>query len=595
VTLGEERGVLEHFADEGRERVSGFLSLLQALVLGPEREDVARQAVSSGFRLCRTIREGCSSLGLAHLTAPTEALEVLLERIRFGGALFTPQCLALATECCTFLDQGLLLVVQEHSDQRLAASADALSAAILEAAHADDASGVSGEVADVATSRHGELFLQDCEQALATIEQECVLWDFIAVDHRRVADLCRLLHSLQQKCARQGWEGFARLCMALEATLHRYLHGEFFQTEYPERVFLRAVDAMRAAQAGASLDKKPGVAGLEHHLAAVQGLIRQPIGELLIEAGLVDARTVDQALAAQRSLLVAEPRRLGEMLVAMGEVTEQQVLHILQTQQGERLSGAPADAVLADGLPVAPASRSLLPAPSQKISVDGRKLARLIAVVKRMTAVPSPAALQPLIAEAHTLALACNREAVASFLRSLQRFVHELADRHQKRVHFSVHGEEALVCHGLDMAVLAEMLIPLFRNGVVHGLEPVAERMRLGKRKSGRLSLTALQQGEEIWVSVEDDGRGFDLTTCAAPNVAPDGPAISAQPRDSLEITPGLLSNPPAGTGEAQAAESGDAGLTVVQARLQSMRGTMEMWSRPGCGARITLRVPRED
>lgn len=111
-----------------------------------------------------------------------------------------------------------------------------------------------------------------------------MLWDFIAVDHRRVGNLCRLLHSLRQNFASCHLDVFARLCMALESTLNRYVQGEFFQTEYPERVFLRGIDAMREALSGLALGKNFVVADFKHHLAAVQGLIRQPIGELLIEA-----------------------------------------------------------------------------------------------------------------------------------------------------------------------------------------------------------------------------------------------------------------------------------------------------------------------
>ena len=65
-----------------------------------------------------------------------------------------------------------------------------------------------------------------------------------------------------------GCAGFERLCMALESTLNRYMQGEFFQTEYPERTFLRCIDAMRDGLARFTLTESLGINELEEHLLA---------------------------------------------------------------------------------------------------------------------------------------------------------------------------------------------------------------------------------------------------------------------------------------------------------------------------------------
>ena len=53
---------------------------------------------------------------------------------------------------------------------------------------------------------------------------------------------------------------------------------------------------------------------------------------------------MDEALAMQRSAQREKPRRLGEVLVAMGKVTEEQVQQILEEQQGKGGRVNPADA-----------------------------------------------------------------------------------------------------------------------------------------------------------------------------------------------------------------------------------------------------------
>jgi len=596
VALGKEQGMLESFVDESRKRVRRVLPLVQALVLQPDQAGLLPQAISSGFHLFQSIKRDGAFFGLVHLTAPAEAMECLLNRVRAGVMSLTPQRLALLAESCTFLDQGLVLVLREKNDQRLAASAAALSAAIFESADASEDHGNDGLIEIGTMLEDNEFFLQECEhfeRLLATVEQEFVLWDFIAVDHRRVGNLCRLLHSLRQNFASCHLDVFARLCMALESTLNRYVQGEFFQTEYPERVFLRGIDAMREALSGLALGKNFVVADFKHHLAAVQGLIRQPIGELLIEAGLVDARTVDEALTTQQSLQGKQALRLGEVLVAMGEVTEEQVLDMLQEQQGKRARAQEAEAAFAAARPNAQASLSFSQAAPQEVGMDGRKFARMIAVIKQVRAMSLPEALQPLIAEAHSLALACNREAFSSYLLHFQRLVQELARRHQKKVHFSVHGEDVLL-EEVDMSIFADLLAPVLRNSVVHGLESAEDRVRLGKPASGRLTLTALRQGKEIWVCVEDDGQGFDRAQLAALSVA--GGLIAANKVDQCslsELLQTLWGNQNLAAETCRGDGFGCTGLGAVQAQLQSMQGRLELWSGPGKGARVTLRVPR--
>jgi two-component system chemotaxis sensor kinase CheA len=145
-----------------------------------------------------------------------------------------------------------------------------------------------------------------------------------------------------------------------------------------------------------------------------------------------------------------------------------------------------------------------------------------------------------------------------------------------------------------NVTVVADSLLHLLRNGVEHGLESVEERVRLGKRKSGRLTLLALQQGEEIWVSVEDDGQGLDLEILAESGIERHG-------TPAKNVVPLTGSDPVPATGRAHAGAAADGqsgcdrrtGLSSVNKYLRELRGKIAVSSRPGKGTRVTLRVPR--
>lgn len=590
----EDYSILEDFVQEslaGLKRVTPFV---QALVEQPDREDILPKVIERCFHLFHSIKGTGGFLQLDQLVRPAEAMEYLLDRIRSGVQAVTPRLVALLAESCQFMAKGLPLVLAEKSDQRLAPSAEALTGAIFQAIQVGG-EGFEGHGASVLEPRGmHDAFLMETENLLATAEQEFVLWDFISMDHQRMEDLCRLLHRLKQNFALFEMRDPERLCLALESTLTRYLQGEFFQTEYPERVFLRSIDAIRIALTSIAHLEESTVTGLDHHLAALQGLIRQPIGTLLIEAGLVDSQAIESALEMQKRSQDSAPRRLGEVLVDMGKVTPDQIQHVLQAQHSNRARAAEAEAGLGS---VGPALAKSSPASVvySEVSIDGRKIARIVELVNQLSAVYQPQGnASGLFAELLALAQSCNQEALAAFFSGLKRMVHDLAVQYNKRVYFVVEGIDTLLDQR-DIFQLADSLHHLLRNGVEYGLETVEERMQAGKRKSGKLTLTALLHGAEVWVSIEDDGRGFDLQTIATLAVAHG--LVAREEVSHLthrELSQLFFRAQAAPHGEIQAGSSPGSGLAAVRDRVQQLQGRVEMLTRPGKGTRITLKVPRQ-
>lgn len=585
--------ILADFVDETLEGVRRATPFVRALVEQPDREDILPRVSECCFHLFHSIKGTAAFLQLEQLVRPAEAMEYLLDRIRSGVQNFTPRLVSLLAESCQFMEKGLPLVMAEKSDERLEPAAKALTAALVQAMQAGGGAawGPRGasEPAEMPPS-----FFQESEALLATVEQEFVLWDFIAMDQQRIAGLCRLLHRLQQNFTLFALRDLDRLCLALGATLRRYLHGEFFQTEYPERVFLHSVDALRSALTGCTGLGDGTVIGLESHLAALQGLVRQPIGRLLVEAGLVGPQVVVDALELQKSTQGGAPRRLGEVLVDMGEVTPDQIEQVLQMQHGNRRRMIEAEAALSSASPprVQP---PLIDAVYDEIAIDGRKFARMVALVNQLAAVYQPQgdAAAPFM-ELIELTRSCNREVLAGFCARLKRMVHDLAMHARKRVYFVIEGIDTILDQR-DIILLADPLFELLENSVRHGLETVEERVLAGKSKSGKLTLTALEHGAELWVSIEDDGVGVGREKFAALAVAQG--LVAAEGVDRLtprELAQLFFRSPPSPVpGQADGGGQG-AGLAAVRDRVLQLQGRVEMLSRPDRGTRITLKIPRQ-
>jgi two-component system chemotaxis sensor kinase CheA len=218
----------------------------------------------------------------------------------------------------------------------------------------------------------------------------------------------------------------------------------------------------------------------------------------------------------------------------------------------------------------------------------------MITLINQLTTEYKPVeGAAPLLAELQVLAQSCDQQVRSAFSAQLKRMVHDWAVQSNKRVYFVIEGLEDLLDQR-EISLLAEPLLQLLRNGVEHGLETVEERVRAGKRKSGRLTLLVMRQGNEIWVSVEDDGRGIDMGEISA--LAVKHRLVTAEEVNRFsgrELTQ-LLFQPRTGTaGDAQGAPERSAGLPSVRNSLQHIQGKIEILSRLHKGTRVTLRVPR--
>jgi chemotaxis protein histidine kinase CheA len=121
--------------------------------------------------------------------------------------------------------------------------------------------------------------------------------------------------------------------------------------------------------------------------------------------------------------------------------------------------------------------------------------------------------------EIETIALRLASRPFGECVASLLEQASSWAEKDNKRVRLEVDGRDAPVPPALA-DVLGGVLAHLVRNAIAHGIEPVSERVSLGKPAVGSIELscrTAPQRGAVL--IVDDDGRGIehnDFLTLAA-------------------------------------------------------------------------------
>src|SRR5207237_2651103 len=90
------------------------------------------------------------------------------------------------------------------------------------------------------------------------------------------------------------------------------------------------------------------------------------------------------------------------------------------------------------------------------------------------------------------------------------RIVRQTAKELDKKANLEFKGTRV----ELDRSVLEKITAPfehLLRNAIAHGLESPEARVRAGKAEIGEIAIDAGQRGNEVVLTVTDDGAGLDF------------------------------------------------------------------------------------
>lgn len=176
--------------------------------------------------------------------------------------------------------------------------------------------------------------------------------------------------------------------------------------------------------------------------------------------------------------------------------------------------------------------------------------------------------------------------------RVLARFpslARDLAREQGKRVRVQLEGEET----GLDKSTvdqLGEPLLHLVRNAVDHGIETPAERAAAGKPEEARIRIAAERRGDQVRLTVEDDGRGLDVGRIVE-SARAQGLLHGAEDPSEEALMDMIFRQGFSTRRSADTVSGRGIGLDVVRRRVTALRGSLEVERLPS-GTRFRLSLP---
>ena len=586
------------------------------------------ETMNAIFRLFHSMKGSAGFLELNNISGVAHAAENLLDRIRAGKIKMRNDHVDLLCQSCDFAKEALDHLENQGDDTGMVDQAEdmkqLLEAAVevagkaaeggpqkdvtaavgtdtgepeAEAVAAKNSKKDLDNLANLITPDMINNFVQESDELLQQIEQGLLNWSEAPENLEPVSDIFRNVHSFKGNCGFFGFEDPEKLTHHMETLLDMVKDGVQLTAENPGEYLLDYLDVIKTALSDISQGGKGKIENLEQHTQAIKSMAVPRFGEIMVEKGLVEKDIIDEVLAKKN-------RPVGDYLVEMGKVTQDQVEEAL-TEQAQKKYGS-SQTLKTPVKTKAPTSQ----AKRQDIRVDLGKLDDLINLIGEMVIAENMLVNNPdlqdlelenfnkaaqqmgkLIRELQEMAMTIRMIPVSGLFKRMIRLVHDLSVKSGKKVDLQLLGEETEVDKTV-IETITDPLVHLLRNSLDHGLETPEERAKTGKPEKGTVKLSARHEEGEVWIIVEDDGRGLNkekiLEKARSKGlIQGDGSDMPDKAIFNLIFHAGFS------TADKITDVSGrGVGMDVVKQNLEKIKGKIEVKSKAGEGTQLKLRIP---
>lgn len=186
-------------------------------------------------------------------------------------------------------------------------------------------------------------------------------------------------------------------------------------------------------------------------------------------------------------------------------------------------------------------------------------------------------------------ALSIRLVSLHEMLGRFKRLIRDLSKQLGKNIDFVIVGEDT----ELDKSIIdtiGEPIMHLIRNNIDHGIETPEARIEIGKPATGIIRFEAVKTGNNVFITISDDGKGID--TSYIYNKAVEKGFIHAGTQLSQKEILNLIFLPGFSTAQNLSDVSGrGVGMDIVQKKIKEIRGEISIASEIGKGTSFTIKL----
>ncbi len=439
--------------------------------------------------------------------------------------------------------------------------------------------------------------IENAEAALLSLESD-------PEDLEAVNVVFRAFHTMKGVSMWLGLTRLAEFAHHAESLLSRVREREIRCTGGYADLSLRSVDMLKSL--------------IQSVQNAIEGQpMTRPDGydELL---GILTNPEASGVTSETNEAMLATPR-LGDIMVAEGKVTREQMEEVAAHQGDEPIGMAMLRTDAASLVDVAGALRTQArmagtvagtePASESSVRVRTDRLDSLIDMVGELVIAHSMVAQDDIVLhgghyellrkiahsgkivrELQTLSMSMRMVPLKATFQKMTRLVRDLAQKGGKIITLETDGDDTEIDRNM-VDVISDPLMHMVRNSCDHGVETPEVREQQGKPRGGIVRLSAYHSGGSVVIELEDDGKGLDRARITAKAVERGLIEQDKELSDSEVFS--LIFEPGFSTAEKITDISGrGVGMDVVKRKIEAIRGRVDTTSVAGKGSTFTIRLP---
>jgi two-component system chemotaxis sensor kinase CheA len=410
-------------------------------------------------------------------------------------------------------------------------------------------------------------FLVESHENLSRLDQELVKLEARPKDAALLASIFRTIHTIKGTCGFFAFSTLERITHEAESLLSQLRDGKRLLTPSLISLILETVDATRKVLASIEASGEEGPERFEELAERLRQAAQSPAGAE-IKLGS------DLALAA----LMESQDKNGSCDIPEGQKTE---------TTGTK-SSAVADANIRVGVGLLDKLMDLVGelvlTRNQILQFNTeREDAALNATSQRLNLITT---------ELQEGVMKTRMQPIGMVWNKLPRVVRDMAVALGKQIRLEMDGADTELDRTIIEAI-KDPLVHLVRNSCDHGIEPPDARTRAGKPPEGRLTLRAYHEGGQVNIEIGDDGAGIDVARVKQKAVEKG----LLRPEQVEKLTDrevlNLIFQPGFSTAQAVTNVSGrGVGMDVVKSNIEKIGGVVDVFSRPGEGTTVKLKIP---
>ncbi|MCD6318149.1 chemotaxis protein CheA [Candidatus Aerophobetes bacterium] len=548
----DDPAILGEFINESNEH----LETLEPKLLRLEKEPDNLDLLNNIFRSFHTIKGASSFLGLTQIINLSHKLENVLDSLRRGKLKATPEIIDLlfkGTDILKALFEDLSSGEKKRMERLTSDSLKEVDKFIdeIEKKTKKPESKKIKKVSlknDKATEEARETFLDAAQQYLSTMGSCLAKVKEEGWNSEFVNALFRVVHSIKSSADYMGFESIKNLAKEEEKLLEKVRKKEITPSEELTSLFTSSYNILTKLIDNIRAEREEDIdidSFLNKMREATQGEKLEPQEKF-------------KKISSKNTVLAKKTIRV-----------EEEKLDLLMNLVSELIINRSAFFTISQKLDT-----------KYKIPEVSGELKNAAQTVRRIST------------DLQVLATDIHMRPIKTLFNKFPRLVRDLSQEKGKKIDLKISGEETK----LDKMVIEEIgdpLIHLIRNSVDHGIETPEERSKKGKSPVGTINLSASQEGDNVIIKVEDDGRGMDpeliRQVAIEKGIIDKDNAKLLNKRECLD----LIFLPGFSTAKQVTEISGrGVGMDVVKSNIKKLKGEIDIKTQIEVGTTFTIKLP---